>query len=194
LHGVDKVSIVIHHGTTSQAGTPSLTVTAALGGEFGSGNAQTGQRLYSLMGNVNVLRANDPQTNMPNNPPALAGSTFTWQDAFIIQVTAVTGQAGTAWNGSMLDPNFTFALSATEAAFVDVCNVWTAQAFNSKGFAALDVTFAPGGSGHPCNNEPPIGSYSPDYTCKVVVTEVSSGRTGQVIFPAIRFQNDTWAV
>ena len=95
-------------------------------------------------------------------PPAIAGSTFQWAEgiAFVIQVTAVTGQAGTAWNGSLLDPNFTFALTATEAPFADTCNVWSAQAFNSKGFAALDVTFAPGGSGHPCNSQPPIGSFS----------------------------------
>ena len=129
---------------------------------------------------------------MPNTPPAIAGSTFQWADAFVIQVTAVTGQAGTAWNGSLTPISRLLLLQ--QSLFADTCNVWSAQAFNSKGFAALDVTFAPGGSGHPCNSQPPIGSFSPDYTCKVVVTEVSSGRTGQVIFPTIRFQNDTWAV
>jgi len=163
-------------------------------GEFGSGNASTGRQLYSANGNINVIRANDSHTNMPNPPLIIvAGSTFSWFQTLEILVTSVTG--GTvAWNGSVLDPNFTFAFSVTEAAFSDVCNVWTPSSFNTKGFADMNVTFAPGGFGHPCTSQPPIGSFSPDYTPKVVVTEISSGRTGQAILPTIKFQNDTHVV
>lgn len=192
LRGVDKMSTVIHHGTTSQGATPPLTITAVLFGEFGSMNALTGLRQYSQNGNVNVIKENDNNSNMPNTPPILAGSTYTWGQAVGIEVTSIANQAGTAWNGSPLDPNFTFTFTALEQQFADVCNQWAVTPFNTKGFADLTVTFASGG--HPCNTQPAVGSLSPTYTCRVVVTEVSSGKSATITFTPIRFENQTFAI
>jgi len=186
------MSTVIHHGTTSQGATPPLTITAVLFGEFGSMNALTGLRQYSQNGNVNVIKENDNNSNMPNTPPILAGSTYTWGQAVGIEVTSIANQAGTAWNGSPLDPNFTFTFTALEQQFADVCNQWAVTPFNTKGFADLTVTFASGG--HPCNTQPAVGSLSPTYTCRVVVTEVSSGKSATITFTPIRFENQTFAI
>lgn len=184
-------STVIHHGTTSQGSTPPLTITAGLKGEFGTGNPSAGNQLYTANGNINQIRHTDATTNMPNSPPILAGSTYVWQDALIIDVTGVSGSVAT-WNGSPTDPNFTWSFTATEQQFVDVCNNWAVGAFNLRATANLSVTFASGG--FLCNTSPAVGSFSPPYTVKLVVTENSSGRSGQVIFPTIRFENQTFAV
>jgi len=186
------MSTVIHHGTTSQAATPPLIMTAVLYGEFGSMNALPGVRPYSQNGNVNVIKENDNNTNMPNIPPILMGSTYTWSQIIGIEVTSISNQSGPAWNGSLLDPNFTFTFTALEQPFIDVCNQWAVTPFNIKGLADLTVTFGSGIIG--CQQSPAVGDLSPTYTCRVDVTEVSSGKSATVIFTPIRFENQTFAI
>tara|TARA_B100000900_G_scaffold267310_2_gene228225 strand:+ start:568 stop:1128 length:561 start_codon:yes stop_codon:yes gene_type:complete len=186
------MSITIHHGVTSNQ-TPSLQIQGVLGGIFGNANPNPGFSTYSTNNNEMIITSTDPQTNMPNNPPIVAGSVYNWQDAATIEITSVLGNGATAWSGSPLDPNYTFVYSIQKG-FGDFCNQWNLSAFNAKGISDLSVQFGSFASGGACAFSPPSGTYSPFFTMSAQVTENATGRAGSLSFPAIRFFNDTFAI